>query len=645
LINTVCGFCGVGCGLVFENDKLKGIKNYPSNDGLICKKGSLQFKAVNNRVLNPLYRKKKEDSFSEISWDEAIKIIAKKIKNTNPKKIGFYLSGQLLNEDYYVANKLAKGFIKTNNVDTNSRLCMASAVVAYKKTIGSDYVLLTMQDALKANLLILVGANPASSHIVFFNKIKKAKKNGLKVIVVDPIYTDSAKIADLYIQIKPGSDIYFLNAVAKELIDRGYLNKNLNGLDKYLEQIKKIDIEKNLKFCDVGKEKFEAFIKLFIENENVVSAWTMGLNQSSSGVNKNIALINLHLISGKIFKPNNGPLSLTGQPNAMGGREVGGLATVLAVHLDYNKENVKKVEKFWNTKNIPQEKGLTAYEMITKGDLKFLLITHTDPVYHLPNRNLVEKSIKKIDFVVEINAYSNSESSKYANLILPALPWGEKEGTQTNLDRLISKVNPIRLPLKNAKADWEIFCLIAKELGFSGFDYKSAKDIFNEYKQMTKLSPDMNIFEANYDKLPFRWGKNLNKALTKNQKANIIFPTDNNLSPKTNNEYPFMLITFRLANHWHSKTKTSQFIDDECNYFLINEIKAKELNLKENQFYTIKSSYGKLKLKAKFANIYKDAVAIAMHYLKINYLVNDTLDPESFEPDFNITPVKIVVEE
>jgi len=645
-MNSVCSYCGVGCG--FEiGDKLKPKKDYPSNKGLICKKGSLSDKVVNNRLLKPLYRENKDKEFREITYNEAINIISKKLKHTTPQKTGFYLSGQLLNEDYYIANKLAKGFINTNNVDTNSRTCMASAVVAYKKILGSDYVPLTMQDALQTELYILVGSNIAEAHIVFFNQVKKAKKNGLKIIVIDPRYTKTAKIADLYIPITPGGDTYFFLAVAKRFLDDNLINykflkQKINFNKNYFEELQKIDIKENLKIAGVSEKEFEEFIKLWKENQNIVGSWTMGLNQSSEGVEKNISFINLFILTGKFFKPKNGALSLTGQPNAMGGREVGGLATTLAVHLDYTPQNIKKVEKFWNTSNIPTQIGLTADEMIKKGNLDFLLIAHTDPVYHLPNRNETENKIKAIDFVVEFNAFMGSESSKFANLVIPVAPWGEKEGTQTNLDRLITLLQPFKE--KKAKQDFEVFCDIAKNMNFNGFDFESAKEVFNEYKEMTKLSPDMNIYECKYDELktkPFRWGENLDEALTPNKKANLLWVKPQNRSYKTNEKYPFILVTTRLANHWHSMSKTKQVIKDEVEFVEMNEEDMLSLGIKENEIVKVKSEYGKVKLKVKIANIKKGVVNIPMHFLGVNYLTNGILDPISKEPDYNMTRVRI----
>ncbi|NPA27935.1 MAG: molybdopterin oxidoreductase family protein [Epsilonproteobacteria bacterium] len=648
-IKTLCGFCGVGCNLEFSQNRLKGAKELP-NEGLICKKGTLQHLSTSNRLSDPLYREDRSRDFKKISWEEAIDIIAKKIKSISPKKIGFYLSGQLSTEDYYVANKLAKGFVRTNHVDTNSRMCMASAVVGLKMVLGSDYVPLTMEDALRADVVILIGANIANTHVVFFNRLKKEKKRGLKIIVVDPIYTKTAQISDLYLQIAPGRDIEFLNSVAKylvdnNLIDQEFLEKNTLGFREYLKEINKVDIDKNLSKANISKEDFLKFIELFNSSKRVVSCWTMGLNQSSEGVYKNIALMNLHILSGKVFGDSMGFLSLTGQPNAMGGREVGALASTLAVHLDYSKENVRRVEEFWNSSNMPNEPGLSAYEMVVEGNLDFLLVAHTDPIYHLPNRNRVEEAFEKIDFVVEINSYKNSLTSKYTNLILPALCWGEKRAVHTNLDRLISMVNPIREPFGKAKRDWEIFSLIGKALGFKEeFSFDSEEDVFNEYKEMTKLSKDLDIYKISFKdiaKKPQRWGQNLKSALWDDKKLRIIYPKKNYIALEPNSKYPFILLTIRMENHWHSMSKSSQFNSEEVDYAFINKDEAQKLNIKEGDKVWLITPFGKVKLRAKYADIYKKAVAVYMHYLDVNYLTSDRLDPLSKEPDFKYTPLKV----
>lgn len=665
MIKSVCGYCGVGCGIEFDETKLVGDLSYPTNEGLICSKGASELQSIltSTRLLRPKQRDTINDNYKEISWEEAIQKIATKISQTDSKKIAFYLSGQLMTEDYYIANKLAKGFIGTNHLDTNSRTCMASAVVAHKKIFGVDYIPVRMDDLKKSNLLILVGANPAEAHVVLFNKIKKLKKQGLKLIVIDPRLTESAKYADLYLPIKVGTDIDFLNLVAIRLIednkiDEEFVTNHCNDYESLKKQLLKLPKTKLLKRTGLSKELFEEFITIFYENENIVSAWTMGLNQSSQGVDKNIALINLHLLSGKICKKGNGPFSLTGQPNAMGGREVGGLATMLAVHLDYNEENVQKVNEFWGTSKTPKNNGLTAVEIFEEAlndNIEVLIICHTDPIYHLPNRRKMEKAISKVGLVVEINAYENSETAAFAHIRLPASPWGEKEGTQTNLDRTITKQERLTRRSIDCKDDWEIFQLIAQKLGYGDkFNYRSPEDIFKEYQQMCYLSKDahLDIYKTSYEKLrikPFVWGEGLfdtKEFMTPNKKANLFFVTNKLLSEKINKIYPFILLTGRTRDQWHSGTKTA-FIDSlnkykKENFVEINSDDAKELEIKENDKVIIQSPRGELISYAKVVDtILPKTIFIPISNREINFLTNDLLDPLSKEPDYNHSAVKI----
>lgn len=659
MIKSVCGYCGVGCGLEFEENKLVGDVVYPVNEGKVCSKGVSELLSIQtpSRLLRPHIRESILDDYKITSWDEAISKIASKLKNTDPQKIGFYLSGQLLTEDYYIANKLVKGFLGTNNVDTNSRTCMSSAVVAHKKAFGIDYVPVRMEDIFKANLLILVGANTSEAHVVFHNNIKRAKKNGLKIIVIDPRFTDTAKNADLHLPIKPGSDIDFFNLVSKRIIDENlvdekFIENHVNNYELLKNKFKRIPVTKMLKRTGLSKEQFEEFWVYFKTSENIISAWTMGLNQSVQGVDKNLALINTHLLTGKIFKEGNGPFSLTGQPNAMGGREVGGLSTMLAVHLDFDKESIKKVSNFWKTDRIQNKPGLTATQMI-HSNLDVLVICHTDPVYHLPNRNRIERLIKKIPTVIEINAYENSETSKFAHIKLPAAPWGEKEGTQTNLDRTITKQEKLTRTSIDCKPDWEIFQLIAQKLGFKeAFNYNSTKEIFEEFQKMTKLSPHFDIDQVDYNELstkPFIWGEKIkeNKEFfTKNKKANLHFVQNSLQSEKTSIKYPFILLTGRTRDQWHSGTKTNlprtllKFKDlDFCE---INPKNAKELNLEDGDKIKVSSIRGNIESKALITDtIRENTVFIPVSNRDINYITNDLLDKESLQPDYNHSAVRI----
>jgi len=650
MIKTICAYCGVGCRFEVDSGKLKPL------DGA-CAKGLSQTKTIDtNRLLKAQTRDSIDKDFRPSTYEESLKQIASKISQTNPKRVGFYLSGQMLNEDYYVANKLAKGFIGTANCDTNSRTCMASAVVGYKKSFGVDYVPVRVEDIKSCNLFIIIGANPAEAHVVLFNKIKKAQKKGMKVVVIDPRFSESAKIADIYLPLKVGTDIDLLNLLAIKLIKSGNINNkfiknHVNNFDEYKKNLLSLDEGELLKSTNIPKLIFEEFYNLFIKSENIISAWTMGLNQSVQGVDKNLALNNIHIITGQINKEGSGPFSLTGQPNAMGGREVGGLSTTLAVHLDYNEQNCEKVSKFWKCDNLPSQNGLTAYEMIDKVDV--LIICHTDPVYHLPNRRFVEEAFKNIDLVVEINAYEGSESSKFSHIQLPALAFGEKSGTQTNFDRALVQVTPFK-KRENILQDWEIFAKLGEYLGYKDkFSFSSTKEVFEEYQQMTKLSfkQHLNIFESDFDKLskePFIWGKNLyknNQFLTPNKKANLHFVINQNLSQQPSCEFPFILLTGRTRDQWHSGTKTKQektlLKYKELEFVEINLSDAKNLGVEDGDMVKVSSKRGFLKAKIVICDINPKTIFIPISHRDINYLTDDKLDPFSFEPDYNHSAVRI----
>lgn len=659
MMKSVCGYCGVGCGIEIHNGTLKGDRTYPVSKGLLCAKGASSLSSVNTdaRLLHSQSRLTLHDDFSAIEWSTAIDMIAEKITATTADRVGLYLSGQLLSEDYYVANKLGKGFIGTNNVDTNSRMCMSSAVVAHKKAFGADYVPVRMDDIEHCNLLILVGSNAAEAHVVLSNKIKKAKKKGLKVVVIDPRETMTAEYADLYLPIRPGSDIDFFNLVAGHLIQEGmadldYIDAHVNGYERYAEAIGKLPASELLTRCGIAPEKFEAFMTLFGSSENIITAWTMGINQSVQGVEKNLSIINMHLISGKINKAGNGPFSLTGQPNAMGGREVGGLSTMLAVHLDFDEASIAKVSDFWGTENIDNRAGLSAFEMVEaaeRGELDLLIISHTDPIYHLPNRNRVEAAFKKIPFIIEINAYDDSETKPFSHLRLPAAPWGEKEGIQTNMDRTITRQEKLVETSGEAKPDWEIFSMIGRKLGFQeAFAYKNAAEIFEEFKAMTKLSKEahLDIYRVDQQRLktePYVWGENLfgeNRFLTANGKANLHMVESKNESEQRSPHFPFILLTGRIRDQWHSGTKTGlieKLKKHKPDSFVeINSSDAASLHIQDGEHVEVSTLRGRVTLPAKVTdNIREKTIFIPVTERQVNYLTNDLLDPLSKEPDFN----------
>jgi len=661
-MQTVCAYCGVGCKFDVTPRGLKGVKSYPSNRGMSCAKGISQTQTINLGRANGLRQRTSLSlPFSTTTYEAAIGQIAKKIRQSDPKRIGFYLSGQMLNEDYYVANKLAKGFIGTPHCDTNSRTCMASAVVGYKRSFGVDYVPVRIEDIDHANLLILIGANPAETHVVLFNQIRKAQKRGLKVVVIDPRQTVTANIADLYLPLKPGSDISLLNLLAYKLIeaqkvDHPFIKAHSNGYAAYTERLLCEDPDALLEDTTLTPEAIDTLFTLFTESPKVITAWTMGINQSIQGVDKNLAINNLHILTGQIGREGCGPFSLTGQPNAMGGREVGGLSTTLAVHLDYSREHCQKVSEFWQTTLLPEAPGLTAFEMLeaaSKGEMEILIVCHTDPVYHLPNRHFVEEAFKKIPLVIEINAYEGSETSAFAHIRIPVKAFGEKEGTQTNMDRTLTRAEAFS-SATSLPQDWEVFADIGRALGHeNAFDFPNAKAVFNEYARMTKLSTNghLDLYRADYDALkrePFVWGKGLFEShtfLTPDHKANLFFVHNRHLSEKSDRTYPFILLTGRTRDQWHSGSKTAA-LPSLCKHKPLQFVEiavadAEAAGIQEGDRIRIRSRRGSLTATALFAPIHRGTLFLPLSHREVNYLTNDALDPLSKEPDYNHSAVSI----
>jgi ferredoxin-nitrate reductase len=687
IVKTTCSYCGTGCQFDIDLDKKKIILN---NDNIInkkhlCIKGFTLPETINKgRLLNVLYRKNKNDKYNVISYKKAIKIIAKKIKKTTPDRIAFYSAGQILTEDYYIANKLFKGFIGTANIDSNSRTCIASALVALRMSLGDDYIPTRMEELLKTDLIIIAGANPANAHPIFFdNYIKKAKKLGKEIIVIDPLYTKTAEIANLYIKINPGTDVIFNNCVIAYLLQNNKLKeeldsikKRVNNFDKFYGFYWEYNYEEELLKTGVSIDTFIFFIENYLlRAENIISISAMGYNQSINGVYNNVSLLNIHILLNKIAKPGNGFLPETGQANAMGGREVSGLATLLAAHFDFsNENNIKRVAEFWKAdyKKVPKKRGKTILEILDaaeNGNIDVLIIMHTDPIYSLPNRNRTEKILKNIPLVVEINAYEDTETSKFANLRIPAAPWGEKQGTQTNLDRKISLQKSFESNFTNRlffsekiKKDWEILKELAFELGYKKyFNYSSEEDIINEFIEMTKLNENfgnystLNIQNLNKDKY-FIW-KNEKfdkyfKCFTTNKKPNLVLTYPKYLK-LTNDKYPLTLISYRIKEHWNSgsKTKLVKKIKKKIGtdgWVSMNERMVKKYlgnNIREGTSVNIESIVGKITLSLKIDNSVSDnCIAIPTFERKINYLTrSDLFDPFSKQPAYNITPVKISI--
>ena len=690
---TICSYCGVGCGIIVNKDpkgnlKVIGDPDYPVNKGMLCSKGmNLNYVVQNtsDRILKPQMRWSRNHPMADVTWDSAMEraaaVFKSIIKNHGPDSVGFYVSGQCLTEEYYIINKLAKGFIGTNNIDTNSRLCMSSAVAGYKKTVGEDSVPIAYEDIELADCFMIAGANPAWCHPILFRRLEKHKEKNpnVKIIVVDPRKTQSCAIADLHLQIIPGTDVVLYNAIARRLIEKNKIDKKfIKNYTSNYEAIRALVFETSLSkaaaICGVSVNDIKKAAQYIGVSMGFLSMWTMGLNQSVIGVDKNVSLINLSLLTGQIGKPGAGPFSLTGQPNAMGGREVGGMANLLAAHKDLgNPDHRKEVSNFWGGKEISGSPGLTATEMfdgLNSGKLKAIWIVCTNPVVSLPDSHKIEAALEKANFVIVQDISHNSETTKYADLLLPAAGWLEKEGTMTNSERRISYLEKGVEPPGEALPDADIFKMFAKKMDFQGFDYENASEIFDEHCLLTK-GTNIDISGLSYDRLKnegsMQWPVPTedhkgttrlftdNKYHTANGKASFNVPSKIlNESEKTSQEFPLILTTGRVRDQWHTRTRTGKVnrLDTHIPspYLEINSVDAFERNIKEGDVAIVKSKRGEVRVQVKLGyDIRRGVVFMPMHWGKIldndfgraNNLTNNLVDPVSKEPDFKYSAVEV----
>jgi len=702
---TTCCYCGVGCGITVTKDShnritVEGDTHHPVNKGMLCSKGMNLHHTVNDksdRLLYPEMRYNKNMPLQRVSWDAALERTAAVFKTFidkyGPDSVAFYASGQCLTEEYYVVNKLIKGFIGSNNIDTNSRLCMSSAVVGYKMSLGEDSVPISYDDLELCDVIFVAGANPAWCHPILWRRVEAAREKNpdLKIIVSDPRKTQTCSLANVHLQLNPGTDITLHHAIGRCLIEDGkidfdFINDSTNGFAKYRETVFEKPIAEAAAVCGVSENDIR-LTALYIGNAKAfITMWTMGLNQSVVGTNKNLSLINLNLITGQIGKPGAGPFSLTGQPNAMGGREVGGLSNLLPAHRDLLKENDRnEVEKFWQIPlgTINAKPGLTATEMfdaLNDGKLKAIWILCTNPLISLPDVRMAEAGLKKAKFVVVQDVSNKVETLQYADVVLPAAAWTEKEGTMTNAGRYISYLNKITDAPGEALADAEIICRFANKMGYNGFDYKNFSEIYAEHAALTQ-GTNIDISSLSYTILkekravqwPYKKAESTqlkaesqeqyygtarlftdHKFFTPDKKANIQSFSDENNSEPLTPEHPLILTTGRIRDQWHTMSKTgkvnklNQHISES--YLEINPADAVKRKIKDNDVIEIFNGRGNVRVKAKFSDDIKPGVVfMPMHWGKIlksdlnraNNLTNNLVDPKSKEPDFKFSAVQV----
>ena len=530
-VKTTCAYCGVGCGLLAKprpdgSAAITGDPDHPANFGRLCTKGAAlgETLGLEHRLLAPTI------DGTRASWDEAIARVAHEftaaIAKHGPDSVAFYVSGQLLTEDYYVANKLMKGYIGSANIDTNSRLCMASAVSGHKRAFGADVVPCNYSDLEDADLVVLVGSNLAWCHPVLHQRLMAARQaKGTKLIVIDPRRTVTADEADLHLALKPGSDVALFNGLLAYLHRRGaadplYIFQHTSGLAEALGAAGQWTLSRVAAETGLDESLIERFYGMFAKTAKTVTAFSMGVNQSVAGTDKVNAIINCHLLTGRIGKPGAGPFSITGQPNAMGGREVGGLATMLAAHMEIGDPQHRRiVREFWKSPRIAEKQGLKAVDLfkaVGAGRIKALWIMATNPAVSMPQSGAIAEALKACQFVAVSDVTADTETAAYAQVMLPAAGWGEKDGTVTNSERRISRQRAFLAAPGEARPDWKIVCAVAKAMGFDGFDYRSPADIFREHAALSAQSNDggraFNIGgfaafgDADYEAMaPFQW--------------------------------------------------------------------------------------------------------------------------------------------
>ncbi len=510
---TTCPYCGVGCGVLATPDgsggaAISGDPEHPANFGRLCSKGSAlgETLGLDDRLLYPMIRCSK-GIMERVAWSDALDHVAHRfahiITRDGPGAVAFYLSGQLLTEDYYVANKLMKGFIGSANVDTNSRLCMSSTVAGHRRAFGADTVPGCYEDLDAADLLVLVGSNAAWCHPVLFQRMLANKQaRGARIVVIDPRRTDTAGDADLFLGLKPGTDTALFCGLLVHLadtgaLDRDYIDRHTSGFEEALARARGIagSIGATALATGLSEQDVADFFQMFKNTPRVVTLYSQGVNQSAQGTDKVNAIINCHLATGRIGKPGASPFSLTGQPNAMGGREVGGLANQLAAHMGFTPPDIDRVRRFWKAPRIATHEGLKAvqmFEAIARGEIKALWVMGTNPAVSLPDADAARAALKKLElFVVSENVRSNDTVNAGAHVLLPAQAWGEKSGTVTNSERRISRQRAFLTPPGEAKPDWWIVSEVAKRLGFgAAFDFSSAADVFREHAGLSAFEND-----------------------------------------------------------------------------------------------------------------------------------------------------------
>jgi len=700
-VRTTCPYCGVGCGVTATVRPgsipiIAGDKQHSASQGRLCVKGAALGETLDldGRLLYPALRA--NDGMRRAGWDEALGRVANGfadiIAEHGPDAVALYVSGQLLTEDYYVANKFMKGYVGSANIDTNSRLCMSSSVAGHKRAFGEDLVPGCYEDFELADLIVLVGSNTAWCHPTLFQRILRAKeaRPGLRIVAIDPRRTATCELADIHLPVKPGTDVWLFNGLLSYLarhgkLDAAFVAAHTEGFEQALAaaDVDCSDPAQVARICRVDLGQLLAFYDAFAATSKVVTAYSQGVNQSSSGTDKVNAIINCHLATGRIGKPGMGPFSLTGQPNAMGGREVGGLANMLAAHMDLdNPVQREAVQTFWDAPRIAAKPGLKAVDLfhaVEEGSVKAVWIIATNPLVSLPDADQVRRALDKCELVVVSDIVGATDTTAYADVLLPALGWGEKDGTVTNSERCISRQRAFLPAPGEARADWWALCEVARRMGFNGFDYDGAHAIFEEHARLSGWRNDAaqagrRVFDISgmtgmgrqaYDALePVQW-----PVLDRTEGTRRLFAdgrfahasgrarfvaTPPRLPVHTvDDDYPLALNTGRLRDQWHTMTRTGKsprlanhtpepFIDLHPNDALL-------CGVREGELARVTSRWGAMVARVTHGGgIARGSVFVPIHWsgqtasdARVGAIVNPAVDPLSGEPEFKHTPVRV----
>lgn len=695
---STCCYCGTGCGVVIESEGerivgVRGDKEHPANFGRLCAKGAaLALSARHDyRLLHPQLRTTREQPRLRVSWDDALDNAAQRFADTirahGPDSVAFYLAGQLLTEDYYVFNKLAKGLIGTNNLDTNSRLCMSSAVAGYKQTLGADAPPCAYEDIDSAECIFIAGSNTAVAHPIVYRRIEDAKaaNPGLRVIVVDPRRTESCDIADLHLALKPGSDIALYNAmlhvmIKEGFVDRGYIAAHTEGFEALEKMVERYSPAMAAELTGLDPEAIVLTARWFGSAKSALSLYCQGLNQSWHGTHNNAAIIHLHLATAQIGKAGAGPFSLTGQPNAMGGREVGGLSNLLSAHRDLgNPAHRAEMARFWGVPFVPPKPGKPAVDLfraLKSGEIKAVWIACTNPAQSMPDQAEIRAALKAAEFVVLQEAYANTDTAQYADLLLPATSWGEKEGTVTNSERRISRVRAAVAAPGETRHDWQIALDFARRLGRELgnplteklFPYNTPESIHAEHRESTR-GRDLDISGLNYALLegegPQQWpypeGASAGKVRlyadgiypTPSGRARFVVVEHKPTAELTDPARPISLLTGRLLEQWHGMSRTGTvprlFHGEDEPLLKMNPCDLRHRGLESGALAKVSNGRGEIVVRVEAdEGLVRGRAWLPMHWGEqfmngygANALMPSAADPFSFQPELKHAAVAI----